>query len=312
MKRIGAVIAAAGINPDFEPMQTLGTISLAERNISTLQHAGIHTILLVTGYKADDLEHHLKKYNVMFFRNPDYAVSEMIDSYRIGISYLLNKCDRILLTPCDIPFFTANTIRLLLEADGDLIQPVYRDLAGHPVILSSGLARRILTYEGFDGLQGAIREFGIQPISVNVDDHGILLEYADAYKNSDLLRRHSRSMVRPHIRVSFVKEKVFFDSRIALLLSLISDLGSVSRACKAMQISYTKGWNMIRDIELQAECELVKRNVGGLNGSSSELTERGSRLLEAFRCYESIMQKHADEEFRKLLPDLRIDDVSSN
>ena len=69
---------------------------------------------------------------------------------------------------------------------------------------------------------------------------------------------------------------------------------------------------MIRDIELQAESELVKRNVGGLNGSSSELTENGSRLLEAFRRFESIMQKHADEEFRKLLPDLRIDDVSSN
>ena len=311
MKRIGAIIAAAGVNPDFDPMQTLGTISLAERNISTLQHAGINTILVVTGYKADDLEHHLAKYNVMFFRNPDYAVSEMIDSYRIGISYLLNKCDRILLTPCDIPFFTAHTIRLLLEADGDFVQPVYQDLPGHPVLLSSGLAGRLISYQGYGGLQGAVKEYGIQPTSVNVDDHGILLEYAEAYKNSDLLRHHSRTMIRPLLRVSFVKEKVFFDSRIALLLSLIRDLGSVSRACKAMQISYTKGWNMIRDIELQTECELVKRTVGGLMGSSSELTEEGSRLLEAFHRFESIMHKHAIEEFRNILPDWGQDSGSS-
>ena len=301
-QRIGAVIAAAGQNTEFEPLQTLGTITLAERTIATLRHAGIVQIAVVTGYKADELEHQLARYDVMFFRNLNYARSEMIDSYRIGISYLLDKCDRILLSPCDIPFFTAKTIRSLLDEEGDYIQPAYDGRPGHPIILSSRLASRIIDYRGEGGLAGAFAEYGIRPVTVDVDDSGILLEYADVYKNTEMLQRHSRSMIRPLLNVSFAKEKVFFDSRIALLLSLVGDLGSVSKACKTMQISYTKGWNLIRDIELQTQCELIKRNVGGLSGSSSELTERGKELLESFRQFESIMQEHAEEEFRRIIP----------
>ena len=122
-------------------------------------------------------------------------------------------------------------------------------------------------------------------------------------QNTELLQKHSRSMIRPQLHLSFAKEKVFFDSRIALLLSLIDDLGSVSKACKTMQISYTRGWHMIRDIELQTQCDLVKRSVGGLSGSSSELTPRGRELLESFRLFENIMQEHAEEEFKKVIPD---------
>lgn len=301
--RIGAVIAAAGRNENFEPLQTLGTISLAERNIATLRHAGIQQILVVTGYKADDLEHHLAKYDVMFFRNLNYAAGEMIDSYRLGISYLLGKCDRILLTPCDIPFFTARTIRLMIEAEGDFIQPVYCGQPGHPIIISASAAAGVLDYQGSGGLQGALQENRIEPVIIDVDDRGIVTEYAEAYRSREMLQDHSRSMIRPELHISFAREKVFFDSRIALLLSLVGDLGSVSKACRTMQISYTKGWNMIRSIELQTQCELIKRSVGGLSGSSSELTPRGRELLEAFRTFEDIMHRHADEEFQRIMPD---------
>jgi len=301
MKRIGAIIAAAGQNDDFEPLQTLGTISLAERNIVTLKHAGITQIIVVTGYKADELEHHLAKYDVMFFRNPDYACSEMIHSYRIGISYLLNKCDKILLMPCDIPFFTSRTIRLLTETEGDFIQPAYQGKPGHPIVLSANIASEILDYNGEGGLAGALKKY--EPKTVEVDDNGILLEYADVYKNTEMLQRHSSSLIRPQLNIAFAKEKVFFDSHIALLLSLINDLGSVSQACKTMQISYTRCWNMIRNIEEQTQCELIKRNVGGRSGSSSELTERGRQLLYAYRQFEEVMQKHADTEFQKIIPE---------
>lgn len=301
--KIGAVIIAAGRNDEFEPLQTLGSITLAERNIVTLRHAGVFDILVVTGYKADDLEHHLAKYDVMFFRNPNYERSEMIDSYRIGIGYLRDKCERILLMPSDIPFFTTETIRSLTDTEGDFVQPVYNGRSGHPIILSSRIASRLDEYRGNGGLAGALAEFGIDPVQVEVDDPGILLEYEDAHGNEDLLSEHSRSLIRPMLNISFAREKIFFDSRIALLLSLVGDLGSVSKACRTMQISYTKGWNMIRSIELETGCELIKRSVGGLSGSSSELTGRGRELLEAYRRFVEIMYEHADEEFCRIIPE---------
>ncbi len=300
--RIGAVITAAGRKEEFEPLQPLGTISLAERNIATLQNAGIHQILVVTGYRADDLEHHLARYDVMFFRNPNFARSEMIDSFRIGIGWLADRCDRILLLPGDIPFFTARTIRSLIETRGDYVLPVYQGRSGHPILLSSALAARIMSYSGEDGMRGALRECGTEPVRVEVDDPGILIEYENSVKNEDLLQEHSRSLIRPSLNISFVREKVFFDSQIALLLSLVNDLGSVSKACRTMQISYTKGWNMIRSIEQQAGCELIVRSVGGLSGSSSRLSERGTELLDAFEKYQEIMDRHAEEEFRHIIP----------
>lgn len=301
--RIAAVITAAGKNSEFEPLQMLGSITLAERNIATLRHAGIHQILVVTGYKAEDLEHHLAKYDVMFFRNPNFARNEMIDSFRIGIGWLAGKCDRILLMPSDIPFFTSATIRRLIDTEGDFVQPAYSGRPGHPIILSSALASSLMAYSGHDGLRGALQECGVQPVIVDVDDRGILLEYREAYENRELLEQHSRSLIRPLLNISFVREKVFFDSQIALLLSLVDDLGSVSRACSTMQISYTKGWNMIKSIEEQAGCELIRRSVGGLSGSSSTLTERGRELIEAFRAFEEAMYEHAEKEFDKIMPD---------
>ncbi len=300
--RIGAVITAAGRKDDFEPMQVLGTITLAERNIAVLNHAGIHQILVVTGYKADDLEHHLAKYDVMFFRNPNYMRGEMIDSLRIGIGRLAGKCDRILLMPSDIPFFTSATIRRLIETEGDFVQPVYEGRPGHPIILSASLASSLMQYSGSDGLRGALQECGTEPVLVDVDDRGILLEYKEAYQNRELLEEHSRSLIRPILNISFVREKIFFDRQIALLLSLVDDLGSVSRACSTMQISYTKGWNLIRSIEEQTGCELIRRSVGGLSGSSSSLTDRGRELTEAYRAFEDLMYEYAEKEFDKYMP----------
>jgi molybdopterin-guanine dinucleotide biosynthesis protein A len=38
----------------------------------------------------------------------------MFDSAVIGLDFLRGKCDRILLTPVDIPLFTAETVEALL------------------------------------------------------------------------------------------------------------------------------------------------------------------------------------------------------
>ncbi|MBP3853839.1 MAG: LysR family transcriptional regulator, partial [Erysipelotrichaceae bacterium] len=108
---------------------------------------------------------------------------------------------------------------------------------------------------------------------------------------------------RPVIKVAYTKEKIFFDARIALLLGLIHEFRSVAKACQAMQISYTAGWNMIRQIEAQADCPLVLRNMGGAKGSHSELTKEGRQLLDSFTRFESELSKDADDLFIKHLPD---------
>ena len=123
-KSIGAVIVAAGLSSrmgDFKPMLTMGSISVSKRIIATLRHAGVERIVVVTGYRADDLEHHLARSGVLFFRNENYRTTDMFHSACIGLRYLIASCDRILFTPVDVPLFTSETVRQLLNRDGDYI-----------------------------------------------------------------------------------------------------------------------------------------------------------------------------------------------
>ena len=60
--KTGALIVAAGMSSrmgDFKPMLNIGSISIAQRVVATFQQAGVDKIVMVTGYQAAMLEHHL-------------------------------------------------------------------------------------------------------------------------------------------------------------------------------------------------------------------------------------------------------------
>ena len=124
---VGAVVVAAGMSTrmgSFKPMLSLGSISIAQRVIATLRQAGAARIVVVTGYRAEELEWHLARSGAIFLRNENYSTTHMFDSALIGLRYLKNKCDRVLFTPVDIPLFTAATVEALLASGAPLASPV--------------------------------------------------------------------------------------------------------------------------------------------------------------------------------------------
>lgn len=123
----------------FKPMMKIGTISIAQRIAATLRQAGIGKIVMVTGFHAAALERHLANQGIIFLRNEQFASTEMIDSAKIGLAYLRDKCDRVLFTPVDIPLFTAATVETLLNAPGPLAYPTSQGRSGHPIVLSAEL-----------------------------------------------------------------------------------------------------------------------------------------------------------------------------
>lgn len=59
---IGAVVVAAGMSSrmgDFKPMLSLGELTISRRLITSLKQAGVDRIVVICGYRAEDLEHHL-------------------------------------------------------------------------------------------------------------------------------------------------------------------------------------------------------------------------------------------------------------
>ncbi|NJD90873.1 MAG: LysR family transcriptional regulator [Geobacter sp.] len=100
------------------------------------------------------------------------------------------------------------------------------------------------------------------------------------------------------------EQKFLGIDRIALL-EKIDELGSITRAAKAVGISYKTAWDTVNLINNMAEKPLVERLTGGKGGGGTKLTSAGKEIVSQFR----IIQ----EEHRKYLTNLeqRLGDTAS-
>ncbi|AFQ51282.1 TOBE domain-containing protein [Burkholderia cepacia] len=74
-------------------------------------------------------------------------------------------------------------------------------------------------------------------------------------------------------------------TRIALLAA-IGDTGSITRAAKAVGLSYKAAWDAIDTMNNLAGEPLVTRSTGGKGGGGTTLTPRATSLIAAFRTIE--------------------------
>lgn len=302
----GALITAAGMSSrmgDFKPMLNIGSISIAQRIVANFRQAGVDRIVVVTGFNAAALEKHLAGNGVEFLRNENYETTSMFDSVRIGLEYLKDKVDIILFSPVDIPLFKSSTVEALLENSAALARPVCRGEDGHPIKIASSLAEGILADSGEGGLKGALERCGEAFAEIEVQDEGILHDADTPDDYSALLQLHNAQLIRSEVSVSLSKEKPFFDEKLAMLLSLVRETGSVRTACQRMQISYSTGWNLLRTLETQFSKTLIIRTQGGHNGSSSGLTPDGEDLLRRYEAYSKALREFAAERFDEYFGD---------
>ena len=177
--KIGAVITAAGMATrmhEFKQLMKIGGIPMAERAIRNFRAAGVDPILVVTGYRAQELEEELKGTGVRFLRNPAYETTDMFESAKLGLKEIQNSCDRVFFCPADIPMFTENTVGRLMEETAPLVMPVSAGRTGHPILMDRSLIPQILGYRGEGGLKGALAALTVEPVYVPVRDPGTLAD----------------------------------------------------------------------------------------------------------------------------------------
>ena len=301
--KIAALITAAGMSSrmgEFKPMLNIGSISIAKRVIATFRQAGIQRIVMITGYQAQELEHHLSGEGLIFLRNEQYRTTQMFESVKIGLSYLRDKCDAVLMTPVDIPLFTANTVVKLSTSGEKLACPSCQGQTGHPILIHTSLIAGILQDSGQGGLKGALERSSEQMIEIPVDDPGTLHDADTPEDYSALLRYHNSQLIRPVVSVALCRENPFFDETTAMLLTLVDETGSVRAAGKQMKLSYSSCWNKIHTLENELSCRLVARSQGGAGGSASELTQEGKNLLHRYREYEQAVTREAQQLFDRI------------
>lgn len=292
-----ALITAAGMSSrmgKFKPLLNIGSISVAQRVVATFRQAGVDRIVMVTGFNALELERHMAGNGIVFLRNEAYEHTQMFDSIKIGLKYLKDKCDSVLITPVDIPLFTSETVSTLIQTGAKLACPECNGHTGHPILISAGLIDSILADSGENGLRGALERCGEKMLHVNVADEGTLHDADTPEDFTALLNYHNSQLIRPVINVSLCKEKTFLDEKIATLLMLVEETESVRSACQRMQISYSSAWKIIQTLESQLQFPLILRSQGGPNGSTSILSAEGKLLLDRFNKYQHALREHAN------------------
>lgn len=102
-------------------------------------------------------------------------------------------------------------------------------------------------------------------------------------------------MTSLHGRIQFdTPAGAFLGDQRVRLLEAIDVHGSISRAAKAVPMSYKAAWDAIDTLNNLAEAPLVDRSVGGHHGGGSRLTAEGRRMIALFRAMEREHQAMLD------------------
>ena len=300
--RTGAVIIAAGHKSKestFNPMLPVGDSTAIRRIIITLKRAGVSPIVVMTGEKADEVEKHISNLQVICLRNEQYAVTQMFSSICMGLNYIEDLCDRVFVLPAKFPVFLRETVQRLMQSEADVARPVFGGHRGHPVLLSSSVLRFIVSYQGEDGLRGALRQAAevFHEENIPVEDQGIIQAIeTEGDSCADFIRKQ-KIQVHPKLQLGLERDDVFFNSQTAHFLQLTSHTGSMQTACKQMHMSYTKGWKILREAEKQLGFPLLFSRSGGSDGGSSKLTPKGEEFLKNYTKIEEELRKECERLF---------------
>lgn len=304
--RTGAVIAAAGMSTrmkQFKQMMKIGDMMLTERVIVNFRKCGVRDIVVVTGYRSEELRKSLNNLGVTFLENRNYETTQMLDSAKIGFDFLKGRCDRVFFCPADVALFTEHTVHEELSREEPLIIPVSREKWGHPVLIDAGLLPDILRYEGEGGLKGAFLSMDIVPYLLPVTDEGAMIDADTQTDFERLVRLHDQRLMRAEVRVHLAGKQHFFGQGTATLLRLVDRLGNVRDACEKMGISYSKGWHIIKLAEDELDYRIIERKPGGRNGGTASVSERGRRLLALYEEYVGQIEEFAKKKYDDIFPD---------
>ena len=180
--RICGLIVAAGLSSrmgSFKPLMPLRGKTILENTIDSLLMCGVSQIVVVLGYRGQEVETVLRsRYlpgTILPVYNQAYASTDMLASIQIGAA-ALPPCSAFFLMPGDMPVVTKETFLAVCHAHSDsapsITFPTLDGYRKHPPLISSAFIPAICAYRGQDGLRGFWKEHDDAITTVAVDDAG--------------------------------------------------------------------------------------------------------------------------------------------
>ena len=89
-------------------------------------------------------------------------------------------------------------------------------------------------------------------------------------------------------------EKAFFGKGRIELLEQIARHGSISKAAKAMKMSYKAAWDAVNEMNSLSKEPIVAKETGGRGGGGTRLTPKGQEYIRIYKEISSLQQRLFD------------------
>lgn len=87
--------------------------------------------------------------------------------------------------------------------------------------------------------------------------------------------------IKSRIWVELDNEEFLGEGKVQLLKA-IDEMGSLSKAAKAINISYKKAWHLMDSVNKTSKKPVTINSIGGKGGGGTELTPYGKSLIRVF------------------------------
>jgi molybdenum cofactor cytidylyltransferase len=182
MEKISGLLTAAGKSTRMGTPKALlmwNGKKLINHQIDTMQNAGISTIVVVLGYKHDELQKHIQNKSVKICINDNYEKGRT-SSILSGISKAFCGNSSVLLLSVDQPRPT-KILKSLLKSHrlkNTLISyPIYNGKRGHPLIISNKLKSEFNNLsESKFGLRDILNKYRELANEIPMNDSSVLLD----------------------------------------------------------------------------------------------------------------------------------------
>ncbi len=179
---LSAVVLAAGLSTRmkrFKPLLKLGKRRVVERVVFSYRNAGIEDIVVVVGYRGEEVRRVLAPLGVQCADNPDYQKG-MLSSVLAGVRTLPLDCRAFFLHPADIPLVRPQTVVRLAEtfqaSHSTVVYPTFNGRRGHPPLIDAGVVPRLLRWSGRGGMRAFLGGYDAASLDLAVADEAVGLD----------------------------------------------------------------------------------------------------------------------------------------
>lgn len=274
---VSAIIATAN-RDKAKPFELIGDISAIKRLVLIFQQLAIFPIIIITDQNNQDIKDELAYLNTVFLVDKNVN-SDMLDTLKIGLSFMQNTSNKIIFSPVNAPLYSSHTLYKLLKSDGKIVLPTHNNKKGHPVIISKDIVNSILEFNGQDGLREYLKQNSNIVSTVEISDKGIFHQIHQKNLMQEIRDKYNKE-IHTKLKINLFGIDEIFDDETKLLLAMIYYTKSVKKAQALTNISLSKCWQKLNLLEKSVKFPILEKKHGGSFGGKTILTEQGFNLIK--------------------------------